>query len=411
MKKLFSMLLIAACLVGFFPMYSTADSAEVALFPAYTMNLSQLAYEGYSHGDQNAIDILPNGNVFAPFSGEIVYVDANWGYAVLQSEHEVYWADGSYDYMTVGFMHDSDISDLYVGKKVKQGEDFYQAGGMGEGNPNAYGSHVHITVHRGKVTRGYPYGTGDEFAFNAFYVDPNLTVDYAGRGEGYVYGNNTVYNNAPSSYEGLWKQPDVYLYKCQYWPSYMQIKVAKKTTIKTFPCSRKTFEESEDVRSGKKGETLFATGLYKNTAGNYWYRVPVDGEIGYIYAGDTKIIDSCYDDVEVGGISAPKALNYGNRFSIKGEIRSEYNKIAYVEGWIRDSSGRTVYYCKEDVNGTYYNILNSDIDMAMLFNELPKGEYVYEALATVVNHYSVDSKSLDSDTTCFILGYSEFAVS
>ena len=102
------MLLIAACLVGFFPVYSTADLAEIALFPAYTMNLSQLVYESYSHGDQNAIDILPNGNVFAPFSGEIVYVDANLGYVVLQSEHEIYWADGSYDYMTVGFMHDSE---------------------------------------------------------------------------------------------------------------------------------------------------------------------------------------------------------------------------------------------------------------------------------------------------------------
>lgn len=144
------------------PVILAASSDEqYAWFPAYTMNLSQLAYESYSHGDQNAIDMLPNGNVFAPFTGKVAYVDANWGYVVLQSINKVHWADGSYDYMTVGFMHDSDISDIYVGRIISQGEEFYQAGGMGDGNPNAYGAHVHITVHRGHVTRGYPYGTGD----------------------------------------------------------------------------------------------------------------------------------------------------------------------------------------------------------------------------------------------------------
>ncbi len=190
-----------------------ADDGETAIFPAPQVYLKQLAYESYSHGDQNAIDILPGGNVFAPFTGKIAYVDANWGYVTLQSLGKVYWADGTYDYMTAGFMHDSDISDLYVGKTITQGTPFYQAGGQGavydnNGNflyfsPNAYGAHVHITVHRGTVTRGYPYGTGDEFAFNAFYIDESKTSIVEA---GHVKSGNSVYNNAPTNYAGLWKK-------------------------------------------------------------------------------------------------------------------------------------------------------------------------------------------------------------
>ena len=181
-----------------------AADYEYAWFPAPVMNLTQLAYESYSHGQQNAIDISPGGTVFAPFTGKIVYMDSSWGYVVLQSTNKVYWADGTVEYMTVGFMHDENISDLYVGKTISQGQNFYHAGGMGDGDPNAYGDHVHITVHYGKVTRGYPYGNGDRYAFNAFYVNSSKTYGMSGRGEGYKVSGNTMLNGAPSDYRGLW---------------------------------------------------------------------------------------------------------------------------------------------------------------------------------------------------------------
>ena len=186
-------------------------SYEYAWFPAPVMQVTQIAYENYSHGSQNAIDISPGGTVFAPFTGKIVYKDANWGYVVLQSTNKVMWADGSCDYMSVGFMHDENIGDLSVGQIINQGVNFYHAGGMGNGNPNAYGDHVHITVHRGRVTRGYPYGTGDKdaYAYKAFYVNKDKTPTSAGRGGGYVAPGGTVNNGAPTDYRELWKYINV----------------------------------------------------------------------------------------------------------------------------------------------------------------------------------------------------------
>ncbi len=204
-RKLISFLLVASLLLALTPFLNIAAYAaneELAWFPASTMNLNQIAYEGYSHGDQNAIDILPNGDVFAPFTGHIAYVDPNWGYVTLQSEHEVYFADGTKGHMTVGFMHDEDVSDLYEGKRIEQGEPFYQAGGMGNGNPNAYGDHVHITVHRGKVKRGYPYGNGDVFAYDAFYLNSEKTPTIINKGV--ALPDNFVYNDAPRDWNGLW---------------------------------------------------------------------------------------------------------------------------------------------------------------------------------------------------------------
>lgn len=184
------------------PVSSAAAEYEYAWFPAPQMYLTQLAYESYSHGSQNAIDIAPGGNVFAPFSGKIVYVDSNWGYVVLQSTNKVYYADGTLDYMTVGFMHDEDISDLYVGKTIAQGTAFYQAGGMGDGNPDAYGDHVHITVHKGQVTRGYPYGNGDVFAYKAFFINTAKTTSIGNRGK--MASGNYMLNDAPSDWSNLW---------------------------------------------------------------------------------------------------------------------------------------------------------------------------------------------------------------
>ena len=207
MKRVISWALIVLLTLGMINwnlIGTIAADYEYAWFPAPVMQLTQLAYESYSHGDQNAIDIAPGGTVFAPFTGTIVYADSNWGYVVLQSANKVYWADGTCEYMSVGFMHDEYIGDLYVGKTISQGQGFYHAGGMGDGNPNAYGDHVHITVHYGRVTRGYPYGNGDRYAFNAFFVNSEKTYATAGRGEGYMVSGNWMNNGAPSDYRGRW---------------------------------------------------------------------------------------------------------------------------------------------------------------------------------------------------------------
>lgn len=123
---------------------------EKPIYPLKNLRITQGYQEG-THRNSYAIDNAGLNNeiedVYAPFSGTIKKIyeeDANevW----LESDNPVEYPDGTIDYMTVLFAHDNDINDLYVGKKVAQGEIFYQEGTKG----NAIGNHCHIECGKGK---------------------------------------------------------------------------------------------------------------------------------------------------------------------------------------------------------------------------------------------------------------------
>lgn len=181
-------------------------SYEKAWFPAPVMRLTQIAYESYSHKNINAIDIAPGGRVFAPFTGKVVYKNARWGYVLLQSVDKVHYADGTVDYMTVGLMHDSDISDLYEGQIIQQGQAFYDAGGMGAGNPNAYAKHVEIGVFKGRISsppNPSNLSNGQVFAYNAFFVNTSKTTSIVNAGA--MERGNYMTGGASSNWNGYWK--------------------------------------------------------------------------------------------------------------------------------------------------------------------------------------------------------------
>ncbi len=182
------------------------DSYEKAWFPAPVMRITQIAYESCSHKNTNVIDIAPGGRVFAPFSGKIVYKNDRWGYVLLQSIDKVYYADGTLDYMTIGLMHDSSISDLYVGQTIQQGQAFYDAGGMGAGNPNAYAKHVEIGVFKGQVSNPptpSKLSNGEVFAYNAFFVNTSKTTSIVNAGV--MERGNYMTGGASSNWNGYWK--------------------------------------------------------------------------------------------------------------------------------------------------------------------------------------------------------------
>lgn len=182
------------------------DSFEKAWFPAPVMRITQIAYESYSHKNINVIDIAPGGRVFAPFTGKIVYKNARWGYVLLQSVNKVYYADGTLDYMTIGLMHDSDISDLYEGQIIPQGQAFYDAGGMGAGNPNAYAKHVEVGVFKGQISsppNPSKLSNGEIFAYNAFFINNSKTTSVVNTG--LMERGNYMTGGASSNWNGYWK--------------------------------------------------------------------------------------------------------------------------------------------------------------------------------------------------------------
>ena len=119
---------------------------EKAILNVDVLYISQNMNSNFSHNGDLAIDISKLKYLKAPFTGKIKRKYSNCNGIWLESSKKVEYADGTIDYMTIMTLHDNDVSDLYINKKIKQNEIYYQPGVKG----NVTGSHIHIAVGRGK---------------------------------------------------------------------------------------------------------------------------------------------------------------------------------------------------------------------------------------------------------------------
>lgn len=133
-----------------------------------------------------------------------------------------------------------------------------------DGNGDAYGNGL-IAVRE--------YAWKDSYWKNVnFVIQPKHEYFYK------LYG-------AQDSCDGDAIIPD-YMSQCTEYLCYGSITMKKDAAAKSYPCSVATFKYSEDVGVAKKGQTYQVTRVYKNSAGNYWYKVDINGRTGYIYGGD-----------------------------------------------------------------------------------------------------------------------------
>lgn len=211
------MLLIVSC-VNYPTFSASADDYEYAWFPVNQVRLTQLAFESYSHSYSYHFDCVGSKAVgsdyaFAPFTGKIVYTDASWGFCGLQSTDangnpkKVYWADGSLDYMTVWFMHGSNVSSLSKGQIIPQGTEFFREGSVG-----ASSAHYDIGVSRGQITTpkdqtgqgvGNYCGCGSDYPYNAFFLNRAKTPTIVNPGK--LQGRFVGGSNNKSDWTGLWR--------------------------------------------------------------------------------------------------------------------------------------------------------------------------------------------------------------
>lgn len=140
--------------------------------------ITQGPYGTYSHSTKNAMDICGSGtgidNVMAPFTGTVKAIDSVWGAVWLESNTPVTWADGTVDYLTILTLHDNDISNLWVGKTIAQGEIYCQEG-VKSPDSNVTGNHVHLECIRGQVGSSKWNARGNVYAYDALFLT-NQTI-------------------------------------------------------------------------------------------------------------------------------------------------------------------------------------------------------------------------------------------
>lgn len=172
---------------------------EKACFPMKTMNITQGINEGITHKDTFCIDNAGEDkgidNVYAPFTGKVVQISTASNSVFFESLNPIKCADGSEDYVTCKFTHDNDISNLYIGKIVNQGVQFYNEGTKGQ----ATGNHCDISVAKGK-NQGYTKNSlgnwvlkGATEPWKVFFVNTNKTRIWNGYNYPWVLTDSSVY--------------------------------------------------------------------------------------------------------------------------------------------------------------------------------------------------------------------------
>ncbi len=179
--------------------------------------------------------------------------------------------------------------------------------------------------------------------------------------------------------------------------------------IKSLPCAKGTCSASADVRKLVTGEILTATAIYKNTEGNYWYKVKADsdGKTGYIFGGSvTPNGTKAPAGAVTGNMEIPATVPYGKPRTISGTLKVKSGsglKLNVVKGYLFDSTSEPnnedafVDKAKvKDLNVTSFTIKGSAIDNNLNFAKLAKGKGRGKLKLHLTAKFTPDGKSLSS---------------
>ena len=158
------------------------------IFPMKYLRVTQGELDSYSHAGSYAMDFggkdSGSDKLFAPCDMVVKRCRANaTGEMYLESTEKVLFADGTSDYARLLCIHDSTFNKK-VGDIVKQGEYFYDEGGMGSGKPNKFATHVHIEAGKGKWksttqsrnSKGTYVCENQAHLYDLFFISADTTV-------------------------------------------------------------------------------------------------------------------------------------------------------------------------------------------------------------------------------------------
>ena len=90
------------------------------------------------------------------------------------------------------------------------------------------------------------------------------------------------------------QQPEAYLRACteaEAYPEPMTLCVRGKSPLMSLPCSNLTDARSVALEQVGRGRELTATGVVRNSQGNYWYVIDQEGKNSYLYTGYAEEAD------------------------------------------------------------------------------------------------------------------------
>lgn len=180
-----------------------------------------------------------------------------------------------------------------------------------------------------------------------------------------------------------------YADKCAEYNSHMYVQT-QQSQLYSQPCTPEMEgADCKQVRSVLAGERLLVTGLYKNTANQYYYQVEDSGKICYLPAEHATPIRFQFEDITISDAVLPNQLQTGKKFTVSGEITSTRSWIDAVSATVYDTSGKIVMTTNLAKNSGIYNLKK---ELKLELHTLTEGAYTYELYADAACYYIQDGQ-------------------
>lgn len=202
-----------------------------------------------------------------------------------------------------------------------------------------------------------------------------------------------------------------YIDNCTAYSTNLFVEVAEEATLTSEPCSTRAQEVTcVELRQVVAGERLHATGLYKNTTGQYYYRISDGTQVGYIPAQKVSVLRANFEDVTLQEPVVPEALAVGEDFLIDGDVSAIYSGVDAVSVEVLDEKGELVLGYSQTMLGTACNLDEGGFNSLLNFASLDQGYYTYSIYTESVNHYLMDDGTVFDYTDHRCLLTTEFRV-
>lgn len=180
-----------------------------------------------------------------------------------------------------------------------------------------------------------------------------------------------------------------YAGQCKSYPSYFEAETTEEVQLWSQPCEDTVENCSTKAGTMAAGEKLVVEGLYLNTEGEYWYQLAGE-DAAYVRADHIKMTQLLFDDISVKDTAAPTVLQRGRSYNLKGTISAESNLISTIRAQVYRVDGETLVSlidAHDTVEAQNYTLNKSVLSKRLPFRSLAVGQYRYDLMAVVNNHY------------------------
>ncbi len=190
-------------------------------------------------------------------------------------------------------------------------------------------------------------------------------------------------------YEGLIHfEKETYLDKCRAYPANLFVETTYPAELLTEPYPVQQQEVSSKCsRIAAKGERLWVTGLYENTAGVYYYQVVDSGQVRYVEAVCTELLQ--FNEQEDIQLIPPEKPARKASWQPRGTIKSAHAAMRAIRIQVADSAERPVGSYALMKQSEYYSLEEPDIQK--LLADCPGySDYTYGLSVDAYNCYVKD---------------------